>query len=147
MTGGRGWRALVGLSLGGALLAAGGLAGGVLLARGPAEESPPVDRLLQQAHVLLDSGDHRAARSLYEDVLAREPSSVEALTHMGNIAYARGAVDPALDFYRRALSIDPHDPHTLYDQGVALRWGTKDLAGAVAAWRRFLEVMPEGADA
>lgn len=147
MAGGRRWHVVFGLSLGGALLVAGGLAGGVWLARGPAEGSPPVDRLLQQAHVLLDRGDHRAARSLYEDVLAREPSSVEALTHMGNIAYAQKAVERALDFYRRALSIDADDPHALYDQGVALRWGAKDLAGAVAAWRRFLEVMPEGADA
>lgn len=147
MAGGRRWHVVLGLSLGGALLLAGGLAGGVLLARGPAEESLPIDRLLQQAHGLLDRGDHRAARALYEEVLAREPSSVEALTHLGNIAYAEGAVDRALDFYRRALSIDPDDPHALYDQGVALRWGAQDLAGAVAAWRRFLQAMPEGPDA
>ena len=147
MAGGPRWRVMLGLSLGGVLLVAGGLAGALVVGRGSAPEARPVDRLLEEAHALLDRGDHRGARPLYEAVLAREPSSVEALTHLGNIAYAEGAVTGALDFYDRALTLDPTDPHALYDKGVALRWGAKDLPGAIAAWRRFLEAMPEGPDA
>lgn len=143
----RSWQMAIGLGVGGALLFGVGLLTGHLVARD--QKTPtamPIPELLGQAHVLLDRGDLQGATLLYRQVLARDSSSAEALTHLGNVAYAEGDVDRAIDLYNRALAVDPDYAHALYDKGVALRHGRKDYAGAIAAWRRFLEVMPAGED-
>lgn len=142
----RAWKTVT-LILGGLFLLGAGLLGGYLVAR---QEPPPpvgtIPQLLAQAHAYLDREEMRKATQLYQHVLSQDPANVEAITHLGNIAYSEGHLDRALELYDRALSLDPRYAHALYDKGVALRFGKSDYAGAISIWRRFLEVIPPGED-
>lgn len=129
---------------GGSLLA-GMVAGGLLTAKlfSPASSPPllPIPDLLKEAHSLLDKGQDAEAEKGYLAILARDPGNPEALTHLGNIAFARGDVERALLNYDEALRRDQAYAHALWDKGIALR-AKGDDAGAVVAWEAFAGLFP-----
>jgi cytochrome c-type biogenesis protein CcmH/NrfG len=51
------------------------------------------------------------ARVVLESAVEERPESVAAWGNLGDTYAAMGRVDEATDAYRRALEIDPDDPH------------------------------------
>lgn len=110
-------------------------------------ETTPTKKLLAFAHLALDEGQTPAAIWAYKRVLAREPKSVEAITHIGIILYQGNHVDRALARLEEALAIDPSYAHAHWDRAQMLFHGKKDYAGAVRAIEAFLALIPTGEDA
>lgn len=110
-------------------------------------EDASIPSLLQLAHGALDQGRIAEARDTYGRVLAREPRNVEAITHLGAVAYREGRVDEALAKVEEALRIDPGYIHAHWDLTQYLFYGKRDFPGVVKAGEAFLRVLPEGADA
>jgi len=69
----------------------------------------PQSRALQHslAHALLSSGQYQQAYDLYDKLLARYPSDVDALVNQGLLAVRLGHAGEALDHWQRAVDLDP----------------------------------------
>ncbi len=117
------------------------------LRQAAAREDTPIAGLLELAHAALDQGRIAEARDTYGRVLAREPRNVEAITHLGAVAYQEGRVDEALAKVDEALRIDPGYIHAHWDRTQYLFYGKRDFPGVVKAGEAFLRVLPRGADA
>lgn len=110
-------------------------------------EAAPTGKLLAFAHQALDEGKVRAAISVYQRVLSREPKNAEALTHLGLILYQGGHMDQGLVRVDEALRADPKYAHAHWDRAHMLFEGKKDYAAAARALETFLALVPKGADA
>ena len=106
---------------------------------------------LAQAETLEAAGDAPQALRLYQQVLARDPVQVEALSESGWLEFQAGVAgkDPSVlsraqGLEEEAQRVDPaaYAPH-LYLGSMLLAEG--DPAGAVAQYRRFLADRPPAA--
>jgi tetratricopeptide (TPR) repeat protein len=117
----------------------------------PGDGAPgPVPRevlegMLRAAHASLDAGRYQEAIAAYKAVLRRDPTNVDAITHLGVILATAGHHAEALEAFDRALAIDPDYAHALWDKAGVLE-AVGDLAGAVATLERFARVVPRGPD-
>src|SRR5438045_8526621 len=81
---------------------------GVLVDGGAAANGSPHEQL-RQADRLRESGQLDAAETLYRAVLEHSPGGRGALLGLGFSARQRGERTGALEFFRRAASLDPQD--------------------------------------
>jgi tetratricopeptide (TPR) repeat protein len=102
--------------------------------------------MLQAARGSLSEGRYSEAIAAYQAVLKRDPRNVDAMTHLGLIVAIGGHADSALETFDKALAIDPDYPPALLYRGQVLYEVKKDVAGAVRAWERFVEVAPTAED-
>jgi tetratricopeptide (TPR) repeat protein len=107
-----------------------------------------IRRTLAQAETLESTGDPSEALRLYDQVLALDPTQVEALSESGLLEFEAGvqARDPSVlahaqQLEHRALRADPgaYAPH-LYLGSMLLAEG--DASGAVGQYRQFLSDGP-----
>jgi len=114
----------------------------------PGKPIPPemLAGMLQAARQSLFEGRYTEAIAAYQAVLKRDERNVDAMTHLGLIVAVGGHADSALETFDKALKIDPkYAPAYLY-RGQVLYEQKQDYAGAVAAWERFLALVPSGED-
>lgn len=69
--------------------------------------------------------------------------SVNVLTALGYSAWAQERDSEAVDWYTKALEIDPDNPTALNGYGFVLASAGKDLTRALSLCRRALEIIPE----
>jgi len=107
--------------------------------------------MLQAARASLFARRYNEAIAAYQAVLKRDPTNVDAMTHMGLIAaiaaqgeHGAEMVDRALDLFDRALALDPNYPPALLYRGQVLYEVRKDVPGAIKAWEKFVKVAPAG---
>ena len=65
---------------------------------------------LQAAYEAFNSGDNARARSLYGEVLSRDPRNRNALLGIGAVAMRSGDIGEARKTYARLLQLNPGDP-------------------------------------
>ena len=107
-----------------------------------------IPALLALAHIHLDRQELDSAESLYRRVLALDAKNAEAITHMGNVLFARGQVEAALAKYEEALRVQPGYIHALWDKANLLQQVTHDYAGAIRTWEAFIQAVgPDSQDA
>jgi tetratricopeptide (TPR) repeat protein len=114
----------------------------------PGKPIPPemLAGMLQAARQSLFEGRYSEAIAAYQAVLKRDERNVDAMTHLGLIVAVGGHADSALETFDKALKIDPkYAPAYLY-RGQVLYEQKHDYAGAVAAWERFMTLVPTGED-
>jgi tetratricopeptide (TPR) repeat protein len=114
----------------------------------PGQPIPPemLAGMLQAARQSLFEGRYSEAIAAYQAVLKRDERNVDAMTHLGLIVAVGGHADSALETFDRALEIDPqYAPAYLY-RGQVLYEQKQDYPGAVAAWERFMALVPKGED-
>jgi cytochrome c-type biogenesis protein CcmH/NrfG len=106
--------------------------------------------MLGAAREALAAGRYQEAIMAYEAILKRQPKNTDALTHLGLILAmaARGdqadvMLRHALDFFGRALAVDPGYAPALLYRGNAL-YQQQQFAEAVSSWEKFLAVAPPG---
>lgn len=173
--GARGWRHPVAIAASGAALLVFGVLLGVGIVRytepdpmaAPSPGAPPMAAMpgapaadtapraippevlrgmLQAARGSLAEGRYSEAIAAYQAVLKRDPQNVDAMTHLGLIVALGGHADSALETFDKALAIDPDYPPALLYRGQVLYETKKDVAGAVRAWERFVQVAPSAED-
>lgn len=78
----------------------------------------------------------------FHELLKADKFSKEALYYRGNFAlYALGETDRAIDFYQRALKIDPDFVLARYDLAVTYR-GMGEVDKAIAEYEKVLKINP-----
>jgi tetratricopeptide (TPR) repeat protein len=117
----------------------------------PGRPLPPemLRGMLQAARSSLAQGRYSEAIAAYQAVLKRDPSNVDATTHLGLILAVGGGpehADRALEIFDRALAIDPNYLPALLYRGQVLFEAKHDVAGAVRSWEKFMALAPPGED-
>ena len=105
--------------------------------------TPAVDPTLERAYESLQRNDLVAAREGYQRVLAREPTSRDALLGLAAIDVRTGQLESAESRYLRLLDTDPRDTHALASL-LALR-GQLDPLAAESRLKNLLANQPESA--
>ena len=72
-------------------------------------------------------------------------SNADALSNYGNVLQALGRLEEALEYYDKALEIEPKLINALYNRGITLSH-TKRKAEALASYDKALEIAPDDAD-
>ena len=102
----------------------------------------PLAQLLEEALGLHKTGRLAEAESLYQQVLAGEPSNFDAMHFLGLLAQQSGNSDRAVQLICRAVDIRPDDASARSNLGLAYRMlGRFDEAEA--ALRRSVELNPD----
>jgi tetratricopeptide (TPR) repeat protein len=112
----------------------------------PGKPLPPevLGGMLNAARQSLNEGRFSEAIAAYQAILKRDPRNVEAVTHLGLIVAIGGHSDAALETFDKAAKIDAaYAPIYLY-RGQVLYETKEDYGGAIAAWQRFLTLVPSG---
>src|SRR5439155_14046211 len=87
------------------------------------------------------SGDLIQAEPIYREILAIDPSHVQAWFLLGVLCQASGRIEETLDCYRHALRLQPNLAEAHNNLGVALEHQGKRHEG-LACYRRAVQVKP-----
>jgi Flp pilus assembly protein TadD len=94
---------------------------------------------------LYESGDYEEARFIFEELCERDPSEAYYRTALGAIFLAEDELDPALENFNQALTLNPKDSAALVNRGeVHLRLG--NIMEAAQDFARAVDLDPENKD-
>ena len=116
-------------------------------ARRSARQALALDDKLPEAHTamgrVLFSADRNWDGALLETrrALMLDPGNANALYWMGNVLFATGKVDQAVEYYERSIAKDPLNPHVYSNLGAA-RLAAGQYAAAEDAYRKVLDLNP-----
>jgi cytochrome c-type biogenesis protein CcmH/NrfG len=101
---------------------------------------------IELGNLYFDAERYADAIRWYEAAIKIDPKSVNASTDLGVAFYYTNQPDRALAQFDHSLSIDPTHAKTLLNMGIVRAFGKQDLAGAVEAWQKVVEVAPGTAE-
>lgn len=88
-----------------------------------------------------EQGRMRAARKAYEEALVLNPLSAQAEIRLGRLAWRTGHIEDAREWAAKAARHD--DSADLWRLKGEIAYISVDYPGALAAWRKSLEKMPD----
>lgn len=109
-----------------------------ILARDPRN----VQANTQLGNLLYDAGRYTEAVGPYQRAFEGDSRNVNLSTDLGTALWYSGKPDEAIAQYDKSLALDPTHAQTLFNLGIVLRDGKKDVAGAVKTWERLLATNP-----
>ena len=108
--------------------------------REPTNAKPRVEL----ANLYFDAERYDDAIKWYADAVRLSPNDVNVSTDLGVAYYYTNQPDKALAQFDHSLKLDPKHAKTLLNEGIVKAFGKQDLEGATQAWKRVLEVDPNG---
>jgi cytochrome c-type biogenesis protein CcmH/NrfG len=107
------------------------------------KDKPSDPQLLYNiGNIYYDTQQYPEAIKYYQQSLAQNPKADDVRTDMATAYFYSGDVDKALAEFDVVLKDNPKHANALFNQGM-VRWkGKMDVAGAVASWKKLLEVNP-----
>jgi tetratricopeptide (TPR) repeat protein len=108
------------------------------------ESDPRNSALLDQiGNLYYDAQLYPEAVKYYENSLKIDPKATDVRTDMATAYHLMGQPDRAIQEYDAVLKIDGKHANALFNEGM-VKWQDKtDLNGAIALWKRLLEVHPD----
>ena len=97
---------------------------------------------VQLANTYFDAERYPDAIKWYEEALKLEPKNPDASTDLGVSYYYSGRTDDALKQFEYSLGINPKHAKTLFNKGIVLAFGKRDLQGATQAWQQVVQLAP-----
>lgn len=94
-------------------------------------------------NIYYDMGQYQKAIAAYEQSLALSPQNPSVETDLATSLHYAGDHDKALVVLEKVLKYSPNFAQALFNKGVVLQNGRKDLKGAIAAWEELLRVQPD----
>jgi cytochrome c-type biogenesis protein CcmH/NrfG len=101
------------------------------------------DAAVPLARVLRRTGRARVAVNLLADLLAGDPSDLDALLALGHALVDDGRLEPALEAFRRVMAYDAQHVAAHFYAGVALA-RLRRYSEAVRCWERVVALEPTG---
>ena len=99
--------------------------------------------LYQMGNLYYDAQQYPEAVKYYENSLQIDPKATDVRTDMATAYHLMGQSDRAIQEYDAVLKIDGKHANALFNEGM-VKWQDKmDLNGAIALWKRLLEVHPD----
>jgi cytochrome c-type biogenesis protein CcmH/NrfG len=97
---------------------------------------------VQLANAYFDAERYPDAIKWYEETLKLDPKNPDASTDLGVSYYYSGRTDEALKQFENSLKINPKHAKTLFNKGIVLAFGKRDLQGATEAWQQVVQLAP-----
>jgi cytochrome c-type biogenesis protein CcmH/NrfG len=102
---------------------------------------------IELGNLYFDADRYSDAARWYEEALRLDPKNANLSTDLGVSYYYLNQPDRALQQFEHSLSLDPRHAKTMLNQGIVRAFGKQDLAGAVAAWEKLIQVAPTSPEA
>jgi cytochrome c-type biogenesis protein CcmH/NrfG len=136
-------------------------AGGGDQAAGAARTPPPLDEgkvqslqtiiksdpknvgaYVQLGNAYFDAERYADAIKWYQESIKLDPKNPDASTDLGVSYYYSGRTDDALKQFEYSLKLNPKHAKTLFNKGIVLAFGKRDLQGATEAWQQVVQLAP-----
>lgn len=101
------------------------------------------DALRELGNLRYDERNFLEAAELYGRALEVQPDNVDVRSDRGGALLQGRRIDDAIAELRTVLQKAPSHPQALFILGVALMEGKGDREGALASWRKFVELNPD----
>lgn len=108
--------------------------------------APSCDQLFEEALEQEDAGDFGPAERLYRKWLETYGPDPQVCFNLGNVLYAQGRAEGALERFRQTIELDPEHTNAWCNLGCLLA-ETEQIEEAIAACRRAIELDPTCANA
>lgn len=105
----------------------------------PKSAQPRVDL----GNVYFDAEQYTDAIQWYEQALAINPQDPDVSTDLGVAYYYTNQPARAVAQFEHSLEVDPTHTKTMLNMGIVKAFGQQDLAGAVTAWQKVVELAPD----
>jgi len=97
---------------------------------------------VQLANTYFDAERYPDAIKWYQEALKLDPKNPDASTDLGVSYYYSGRTDDALTQFENSLKMNPKHAKTLFNKGIVLAFGKRDLQGATEAWQQVVQLAP-----
>jgi tetratricopeptide (TPR) repeat protein len=98
------------------------------------------------ASLCFNAEKYAKADSLYEKILAQDPSNADAILRRGAIAAENGDYTTAVDYYTRSLDLDPDNCDLWFNLGILYFQEIKNNEEAYNSFMRARELCPNDAN-
>jgi cytochrome c-type biogenesis protein CcmH/NrfG len=98
-----------------------------------------LETLVNLGNYYYDNTNFAMAEMFYRKALEIEPHDVNVMVDLGTALFYMERREEASQVYENALQIDPQHKNAMFNMGV-VRDAMGDREGALAWWRRFIEV-------
>ena len=100
------------------------------------------DYRTQAGNVYYDAGQFDKAADFYQQSLNIRPSDPNVETDLATCFHYLGQNDKALETLNKVLEYSPGFSKAMFNKGIVLVEGKKDIKGAIAVWEDLLRLNP-----
>jgi tetratricopeptide (TPR) repeat protein len=97
---------------------------------------------VQLGNAYFDAERYSDAIKWYQEGVKLDPKNPDASTDLGVSYYYSGRTDDALKQFENSLTLNPKHAKTLFNKGIVLAFGKRDLQGATEAWQQVVQLAP-----
>jgi tetratricopeptide (TPR) repeat protein len=101
---------------------------------------------VELGNLYFDAERYDEAIKWYEEALKLDPKNADISTDLGVSYYYLNQPDRALKQFDYSLSVNPTHTKTMLNMGVVRAFGKQDLDGAMAVWKKLIELSPGSAE-
>ncbi len=107
-----------------------------------AREPQNPDYRTQAGNLYYDAGQYDKAADFYQQSLNIRPNDPGVETDLATCFHYLGQNDKALEMLNKVLKYSPGFSQAMFNKGIVLVEGKKDIKGAIAVWEDLLRLNP-----